>query len=48
VSPGSINFSHTPFDGPTVVFLYDGLVLSDLAWDEQEGFPTGGSFGGRL
>ena len=30
VSPGSINFSHTPFDGPTVAFVYDdAFIIND-------------------
>lgn len=30
VSPGSINFSHTPFDGLTVAFVYDdALIIND-------------------
>jgi DNA-binding transcriptional LysR family regulator len=27
VSPGSINFSHTPFDGPAVAFVYDDASI---------------------
>jgi hypothetical protein len=30
VSPGSINFSYTPFDGPTVAFVYDdAFIIND-------------------